>query len=86
VVETPKLGVSTENSGNKIMKWKPGNLGVIINQYKRICTIYARKINPDFAWQSRFYEHIIRNEKSYNKISEYIHNNPLKWQDDRYYA
>ena len=40
-VETPKLGVSTTggiNVGSKNDKWKPGTLGVIINQYKRICT------------------------------------------------
>ncbi len=37
-------------------------------------------------WQRNYYEHIIRNEKSYYQISEYIRNNPIKWQDDRYYA
>ena len=29
-------------------KWKPGTLGVIINQYKRIVTINVRKTDPDF--------------------------------------
>ena len=36
-------------------------------------------------WQRNYYEHIIRNEKSYEKISDYIRNNPAKWQEDRYY-
>jgi REP element-mobilizing transposase RayT len=36
-------------------------------------------------WQRNYFEHIIRNEKSYNQISEYIQTNPLKWQDDKYY-
>ena len=31
-------------------KWKPDTLGVIINQYKRIVTINARKTDPSFAW------------------------------------
>jgi len=35
-------------------------------------------------WQRNYYEHIIRNEKSYLKISEYINTNPSKWQDDTY--
>jgi hypothetical protein len=30
-------------------------------------------------WQRNYYEHIIRNEKSYLRISEYIRTNPLKW-------
>ncbi|GMT48212.1 MAG: hypothetical protein IEMM0007_1778 [bacterium] len=37
-------------------------------------------------WQRNYYEHIIRDEKSYYQISEYIQTNPLKWQDDEYYA
>jgi REP element-mobilizing transposase RayT len=89
-VETPKLVVSTDTSFSQkhvaLKKWKPGILGVIMNQYKRICTINARKINPCFAWQSRFYDHIIRDEKKYQQIAEYISNNPLRWQDDKYYA
>jgi len=36
-------------------------------------------------WQRNYFEHIIRNEKFYNQISEYIQTNPLKWQDDKYY-
>ena len=37
-------------------------------------------------WQRNYYEHIIRNEQSYQTISEYIMNNPAKWQDDEFYA
>ena len=37
-------------------------------------------------WQRNYYEHIIRNEKSYLHISEYIKTNPLKWQNDKYYG
>ena len=33
-------------------------------------------------WQRSFYDHIIRNDKSLDKIREYISNNPLKWDDD----
>jgi len=36
-------------------------------------------------WPRNYFEHIIRNEKSYNQISEYMQTNPLKWQDDKYY-
>jgi len=36
-------------------------------------------------WQRNYYEHIIRNEKSYQTITEYIINNPAKWVDDKFY-
>ncbi|MED7819079.1 MULTISPECIES: transposase [unclassified Francisella] len=33
-------------------------------------------------WQRNYYEHIIRNENSYNEIIKYIQLNPLKWELD----
>jgi hypothetical protein len=35
-------------------------------------------------WQRNYYEHIIRDEESYQRISEYIRTNPLQWLDDEY--
>lgn len=35
--------------------------------------------------QRNYYEHIIRNEESLNRIQEYIINNPLSWKSDRLY-
>lgn len=33
-------------------------------------------------WQRNYWEHIIRNDKSYYTISDYIRNNPLNWKED----
>ena len=33
-------------------------------------------------WQRSFHDHIIRNEKDYKEIAEYIENNPAKWAED----
>jgi REP element-mobilizing transposase RayT len=76
-VETPRRGVSTKG------KLKPNSLGSIIGQFKSITSKRIRKTNPDFSWQPRFYDHIIRNEKGLNAIREYIHNNPAQWEYDR---
>ena len=35
--------------------------------------------NVDFKWQRSFHDHIIRDENSYHRISDYIINNPAKW-------
>ncbi|MCF8007437.1 MAG: transposase [Methylovulum sp.] len=61
------------------------NLSRFIHWYKGRCTFEMRKIHPTFAWQPRFHEHIIRDEASYLKIAEYIQNNPLKWEEDKYF-
>lgn len=37
-------------------------------------------------WQRNYWEHIIRNETSYNTISKYIINNPWKWSEDKFYT
>ena len=34
-------------------------------------------------WQRSFFEHVIRNEKSLNKIRAYIRDNPLNWESDK---
>jgi putative transposase len=62
----------TKQTAVASVKWKPATLGVIINQYKRICTIHARKTHPNFSWQSLYYDTIIRDFESYNRISEYL--------------
>ena len=35
-------------------------------------------------WQRNYYEHIIRNENAYHTISNYIINNPAKWNSDKF--
>jgi len=37
-------------------------------------------------WQKSYYDHIVRDEQELQNIREYIQNNPLKWQDDKYYC
>jgi len=44
-----------------------------------------KKMEESFGWQSRFYDHIIRSESEYIRISEYIENNPLYWKEDKFY-
>lgn len=62
------------------------NLASIVRGLKAAVTVRARQIDPDFKWQARFYDHIIRDAVSYRRISEYIRNNPLCWKDDKYYC
>ena len=36
-------------------------------------------------WQSGFHDHIIRSEAGYQRIWQYIDENPARWVDDRYF-
>jgi len=52
-----------------------------IGTFKRFCN---RSCGCNL-WQPRSYDHIIRNEQDYQRIWQYIDNNPAKWREDRFY-
>ncbi|MCF6149966.1 MAG: transposase [Candidatus Kuenenia sp.] len=86
----PHGNATTETHGNASLppyknKFGPQRnyLSSIIRGFKSATTGRIRIIKRNFSWQERFYDHIIRNEKSLNKIREYILNNPLKWESDK---
>jgi putative transposase len=63
---------------------KPGSLSRIVQAYKAAVTRWCRRnANPAFAWQPRFYEHIIRNDRSLDRVRRYIRDNPALWEMER---
>jgi putative transposase len=55
-------------------------LGQIIRTLKAASTQRIRQTSDSgFAWQRNYYEHVIRDEESLNRIRQYILDNPLKW-------
>ena len=46
--------------------------------------IQANKLRGEGSiWQRNYYEHIIKTERAYQNISNYILNNPSKWEADK---
>ena len=80
--------VSTDGTAPPFNRFGPQskNLASIIRGFKIGVARNARLINPDFAWQSRFHDHIIRNQDSYIRIADYILNNPGRWEEDKFYS
>lgn len=63
-------------------------LGKIIAYFKYQSTKHInqiRKIPGIKLWQRNYYEHVIRNENDLYRIRQYIEDNPLKWENDKYY-
>lgn len=67
-------------------KWEPNrfgpqsqNLASIIRGYKAAVKAYATINNIEFSWQPRYHDRVIRNQKEYLNIREYIFNNPQQW-------
>lgn len=58
-------------------------IGSVVRGFKIGVTKWMRA-NADIhdIWQRNYYEHVIRDESSLNRIREYIANNPASWADD----
>ncbi len=80
----PTVPTSDPNAPKNQFGPQSKNLASIIRGFKIGVTKNARIIDPDFEWQSRFYDHIIRNNESYWRITNYIINNPKKWEEDNF--
>jgi REP element-mobilizing transposase RayT len=60
-------------------------LATIVGSYKSAVSKHVRRSGfTEFAWQRNYFEHIIRNEHSYENIAHYIINNPTTWEKDRF--
>jgi REP element-mobilizing transposase RayT len=70
--ETPESGVPTHPA-----------IGIMINLFKRACTIETRNAQLKFAWQTRFHDHIIRDDDELQRIRDYIRNNPKNWVNNK---
>ncbi len=80
-----QLKPQRESGRNRFQRVIPKSLSYAIATFKSAVSRQVRKTatGNDFAWQARFYEHIIRNDKELSRIREYIQNNPLNWELDR---
>ena len=54
---------------------KNSHIAKFVSTFKRFCN----KEYGENIWQSRYYDHVIRNKNDYNEIWEYIENNPVRW-------
>ncbi|MFO7623518.1 MAG: transposase, partial [Anaerolineales bacterium] len=67
-------------------------IGDIVGAYKSIvaneCLEIFKSNNETMGkiWQRNYWEHIIRDEKSFQEIATYVENNPAKWQEDKFFV
>ena len=66
-----------------IMKIEKKNKSILGNMIRYFKGRVSSKTK--IYWQRNYYEHIIRNEKEYYAICNYIVNNPLSWKEDNNY-
>jgi len=53
------------------------------NEYIRGVKISGWQRFNGKLWQRDYWEHIIRDQKTFDEISDYIINNPINWNADK---
>ena len=53
-----------------------------INQFKGAVT--KRAGFP--VWQKGYHDHIVRGDADYLRVWDYIHTNPARWREDKYFT
>ena len=72
------LQINTDEGGRPMVA---PTISKVVQQLKGIVT---KQIGCS-VWQKLFHDHVIRGEKDYLKIWEYIENNPVRWKEDCFY-
>ncbi len=79
-----RLGTRTFQRNVPASRLQASSLGSIIGQSKGASTRRIRASGlRNFAWQARFYDHVIRDPGSLEKIRAYIRHNPLMWDSEK---
>ncbi|RLD55589.1 MAG: transposase [Bacteroidetes bacterium] len=77
----PSQPLTGENRFQNIGK---NSVSAIIGSYKSAVTKHANRLKLPNEWQTRFHDHIIRNDDDFDRIKNYIANNPKNWKDDKF--
>ena len=70
---------------NAFQRMVKNSISSVINHFKGRVTKYAKKENLPFKWQSRFHDHMIRDEDELKRIQQYIINNPKNWDQYKFF-
>jgi putative transposase len=63
-----------------------GLLSTAMGGMKSALTKYANANKIKFEWQTRFHDHIIRDWEEWERIANYIENNPATWKEDKFFT
>lgn len=75
----------TKNEQMAKISPKADSVSVVLRSYKSAVTKHANRLGFQNGWQTRFHDHIIRDDAEYQRIADYIANNPGNWRDDKFY-
>ena len=75
---------TNDHQPNRFGPLLKNSLSSILNHFKGRITKFAKKQGTQKIWHPRFHDHIIRDMIEYQRIFDYITNNPANWNDDKF--
>ena len=64
----------------------PRSICAIVKGYKiGVTNWFHNNTEEGTIWQRNYHEHIIKNDKEYHVIAQYIIHNPANWEADKFY-
>ena len=85
-VSTGETGETGENNKMQEIAEQCGLVSIAMGGMKSALTNHARSNKIPFGWQTRFHDHIIRDQEEWERIANYIENNPASWENDKFYT
>jgi len=80
----PQRDYAPQSETQRTIQRAPKSLASFIAGFKAAVTSRARReLDLSDVWQRNYYEHIIRNEREFMSIWNYIDANPLHWHEDQ---
>ena len=85
LTDRPLVGAGLALPGSKGAASSAPTLGDVIRTFKSVSAIRVNRLlmrTGQPMWHRNYYEHIIRSQDEFDKIREYIVNNPVRWVFD----
>jgi REP element-mobilizing transposase RayT len=81
---------SPQSPQSRFQNQGKNTISSIIGSYKSAVTKHANRLgllnnDLEFGWQTRFHDHIVRDDAEYQRINDYIENNPKNWDKDKFF-
>jgi len=92
-VDAPAVDAPAADAPTQIQWARKPTVGQIVGAYKSMvvteCLKYVGANNPGLElgklWQRNFWENVIRNSKAFDRITNYIIQNPANWKKDKFF-
>jgi putative transposase len=80
IIIIPWLGTGHVRTGHAPSLLTKPTLSNMVGSFKSAVSKSIHDHHPEFGWQERFHDRVIRSKEEFERITNYIRNNPANWK------